>query len=91
MAEIHVKKCNRFGFSGWTAVRGSGAWRVRLAPLQEILIGVIPASCRVGRLLKLETDVPLTFHGMLPAEKFQQEHSLICGDEIDKDGDISAV
>jgi hypothetical protein len=51
-----------------------------LAPLQDMLEGAIPPPCRVGRLLKLSTYLPLTFHGRLPDEKSQREHKGLSGD-----------
>ena len=82
--------CLRLGVSRGVG-RGRGVGLSHLAPLQEQLVGLIPAPCRVGRLLKVSTDLPLTFHGMLPAEKSHQEHRRVFEDEIDKGGDTNVV
>ena len=71
--------------------RGSGARLGQLAPLQEMLVGLIPPSYRVGRLLKPSTYLPLTFHGRLPDEQFHREHKGICGDGSGRVDETSAV
>ena len=69
----------------------SGTRLDRLAPVQEMLVGLIPPSCRVGRLLKLSTYLPLTFHSRLPDEKSHREHNGICEDGSGRVAGISSV
>ena len=80
----------RLGMRG-RGERGSGARLGQWAPLQEMLVGVIPPSYRVGRLLKRSTYLPLTFHGRLPDEKAHGEHNGICGDGSDRVDETSTV
>ena len=80
----------RLGMRG-RGERGSGARLGQLTPLQELLVGLIPPSYHVHRLLELSTYLPLTFHGRLPDEKYHGEHNGICGDGSDRVDETSAV
>jgi hypothetical protein len=56
-----------------------------------MLIGVVPPLRGVGCLLKLTPYLPVAFHGILPAEKSQWEHTRIAGDGSGRVAGTSAV
>jgi len=57
----------RLGMRG-RGERGSGARLGQLAPLQEMLVGLIPPSLRIGRRLHVTADAELPFLHVYPPD-----------------------